>query len=235
MKKPIGWRRPLGLTALLAFVLHGLRAFLLAPLKVRFGTDILYQNSILPAALDLLLDLTLMAVIYICYTFILETIFRQGLRRAIPLALLYLGGTVFGSAGNLIMDLTVNGGRELFGMLLLAVLSGIGQELLQLALVMLIACLLARGYTGPYVPQQMFSRQNRLQLAALLGAGVTALFRIGARVIYDISLGAPTATMEMVDMAINYAADLLIPFLGYLGMVLLMFRIPADSDRQADA
>ncbi len=231
MNKTTAWRRPLLLCAVLAFGLHALRAFVICPLNVQVNANIIYATTILPALLDILVDVTLMAVIYLSYAFILETIFHEGLRRALPLALVYLGATVFGGAANLVMDLTVGGAaEEIYGLLLLATLSGVAQELAQLALVLLAAALLARGYNGRLTPVGLFSRRNRLQLSALVAAGITALFRLGARLIYDIDLGLPASRLEVVDMIAGYGSDLLIPFLGYLAMVLLMMRHPDRAD-----
>lgn len=231
MKKNTAWRRPLLLCAIIAFGLHALRAFVICPLNVQVNTNIIYAASALPTVLDILVDLVLMAVIYISYAFILETVFHEGFLRALPLALLYLGATVFGAAANLVMDITVGGAAEdIYGLLLLATVSGVLQELAQLALVVLCAWLLARGYTGPLAPIGLFSGRNRLQLSALAAAVITVLFRVGARLIYDIDLGLPASTVELIDMIAGYGSDLLIPFLGYLGMVLLMMRHPDDAE-----
>ncbi|MBQ8398310.1 MAG: hypothetical protein IJX53_08980 [Clostridia bacterium] len=231
MKKSTAWRRPLLLCAIIAFGMHALRAFVLCPLNVQVNTNVIYASTALPAVLDILVDLTLMAVIYISYAFILETVFREGFRRALPLALLYLGATAFGAAANLVMDLTVGGAaEEIFDYLLISTVWGAFMEFAQLALVLLCACLLAHGYTGPLAPTGLFSRRNRLQLSALVAAGITVLFRVGARLIYDIDLGLPTTSVEIVDMVAGYGSDLLIPFLGYLGMVLLMMRHPDHTE-----
>ncbi len=227
MKKHTPWRRPIWLCALLAFGLHALRSFVICPLNVAVNANIIYASTIWPMLVDVLVDLTMMAIIYICYALILDTLFREGFARALPLMLIYLGSSVFGAAGNLIMDMTVGGASaDIFDLLLLATVGGLVQELAQLALVLLIACLLARGYRGPYAPVGLFSCRNRLQLAALLAAAVTALFRLGGRLIYDIDLGMPATPIEVMDMVVGYGSDLLIPFLGYLGMVLILMGRP---------
>lgn len=219
------WRRPLGLCAILTFAIHALRAFLLCPLNVQVNTNILYITTIWPAILGVAVDVALMAVIYIAYTFILETLFREGLARALPVAGIYLAAAVFGAGANLVMDLTVGGADEtIVGLLIFSSISGILQELAQLILVMAIAACLGRGYRGRLIPTGLFSAENRLQLAALLAAAVTVCFRVGARLIYDIDLGLPTTALQVIDMVAGYGSDLLIPFLGYLGMVLLMMR-----------
>ena len=227
MKSSAVHSRPILLCALLAFGLHALRSFVLCPLNVSVNANVIYASTLWPMLIDVLVDLTLMAIIYLCYALILDTLFREGLRRALPLVLIYLGAAVFGAVGNLIMDMTVGAApEEIFNILLMATVSGVVQELAQVVLVLLIACLLARGYHGPYLPTGLFSCRNRLQLAALFAAAVTAVFRLGARLIYDIDLGLPTATIEVVDMIAGYGSDLLIPFLGYLGMVLILMGRP---------
>ena len=234
MKTNSIWRRPLLPCATLAFGLHALRSFVICPLNVEVNTNVVYSSTILPATLDILVDLVLMAVIYISYAFILETLFRQGLRRALPLALLYLGAAIFGAAGNLVMDMTIGGASAVFDLLLLSSISGIVQETAQLCLVLLFAWLLSRNYHGPLVPTRLFSCANRLQLAALVAAAITALFRVGARLIFDFHIGPPASMTELVDMIAGYGSDLLIPFLGYLGMVLLMMRHPASAEAESD-
>lgn len=229
MKSPRPWRRPLLLCAILTFAIHALRAFLLCPLNVQVNTNIIYATTVLPAILDIAVDVAMMAIIYLAYTFILETVFREGLVRALPVAGVYLAASLFGTAANLVMDITVGGADEaIVGLLILSSVSGFLQELAQLAIVMLIAVVLARGYRGPYTPRGIFDLRNRLQLVALLAAVTTAAFRIAARLIYDIDLGLPTSTVEIVDMVVGYGSDLLIPFLGYLVMVLLMMRSPEE-------
>ncbi|MBR6708288.1 MAG: hypothetical protein IKL84_01260 [Clostridia bacterium] len=226
---------PLLATLIAAFGLHALRAFVICPLLVEFGTNILYVDSILPPLFDLLADLCEMAAIYICLTFILETIFQRGFVRAIPVMLAYVGGFVFGTAANLIMDLVVTGGVADYWLFIAFALSSIALQLLQLVLIVVIAQLLARGQRDTAQPTQLFPRGNRLQWAALCGAGITALFRIGGRVITDINYGAPESLGEIGFMVLGYGSDLLIPLLGYLGMVLLMMSGSGEVSAEKQA
>ncbi|MBQ8275971.1 MAG: hypothetical protein IJZ02_05035 [Clostridia bacterium] len=218
-------KRPTLLLLILTFGLHALRAFVICPLKVQVNTNIVYMTTVWPVVLDVLADLLQMAVIYIAFAFILETFFHQGFHRAMPLILGYIGAFVFGAAANLVMDVTVGGGGEYFVYLLFPTLAGIGQELLQLGVVLIIARIIKFQDIGPVCPpEKIFSAHNGLQLSALCAAGVTALFRLTARIIYDIDLGLPASAAETVEMVSGYAGDLLIPALGYLGMILLLMR-----------
>ena len=232
MKKSAVWRRPLLPAVLFAFGLLALRSFVICPINVEVNTNIVYMEGILPVVFELLVDLTQMAVIYIAYAFLLETLFRQGLRRALPIAGIYLGAVVFGSAANLVMDVTLHGGGEYVDIMLLSAVNWIVQELAQLCLVLLAAALLARR-GGMTVPTKIFSLQNRVQRAALIAAGITCFFRVGARLIYDITYGAPTSAGELVEMISRYGADVIIPFLGYLTMVLILMRHPDPVETAA--
>lgn len=202
------------------------RSFVICPINVEVNTNIIYMEGILPVVFELLVDLTQMAVIYISYAFLLETLFRQGLRRALPIAGIYIGAVVFGAAANLVMDVTLHGGGEYVDIMLLSAVSGIVQELAQICLVLLTAALLARRGGSMAVPTKIFSLQNRVQRAALIAAGITCVFRVGARLIYDITYGMPTSAGELVEMISSYGTDVIIPFLGYLTMVLILMRHP---------
>lgn len=162
MKSSVTWRRPILPAVLFAFGLLALRSFVICPIKVEVNTNIVYMEGILPVVFDLLADLTQMAVIYLCYAFLIETIFRQGFWRALPIAAIYLGAVVFGSAANLIMDVTLHGGADYVSIMLLSAVSGILQELVQLCLVLLAAGLLARKSGGMVVPARIFSLFNSI-------------------------------------------------------------------------
>ncbi len=223
-------KRPTVLLLILTLGLHALRAFVVCPLKVQVNTNIVYMTTVWPVVLDVLSDLLQMAVIYIAFAFILETFFHQGFRRALPLIWGYIGAFVFGAAANLVMDVTVGGGGEYFVYLLFPTLAGIGQELLQLGIVLIIARIIKFQDIGPVCPpEKIFSVHNGLQLSALCAAGVTAVFRLAARIIYDIDLGLPASAAETVEMVSAYAGDLLIPALGYMGMILLLMRDGAKT------
>ena len=223
-------KRPTLLLLILTFGLHALRAFAVCPLKVQVNTNIVYMTTVWPVVLDMLADLLQMAVIYIAFAFILETVFHGGFRRGLPLIFGYIGAFVFGAVANLVMDITVGGGAEYAWFLIRPTLAGIGIEILQLVIVLIIAWIIKARNTAPVCPpEKIFSAKNGLQLSVLWAAVVTALFRLGARIIYDIDLGAPTSTGEIVEMVSGYAGDLLIPALGYLLMILILMRGGAKS------
>lgn len=224
-------KRPTLLLPILAFGLHALRAFVVCPLKVQVNTNIVYMTTVWPVVLDVLADLLQMAVIYIAFAFILETVFYGGFRRGLPLIFDYIGAFVFGAVANLVMDITVGGGAEYAWFLIRPTLAGIGIEILQLVIVLIIAWIIKARNTAPVCPpEKIFSAKNGLQLSALWAAAVTALFRIVPRIIYDIDLGVPTSTGEIVEMVTGYSGDLLIPALGYLVMILLLMRGGTKSD-----
>lgn len=225
-------KRPTLLLLILTFGLHALRAFVICPLKVQVNTNIVYMTTVWPVVLDVLADLLQMAVIYIAFAFILETVFYGGFRRSLPLILGYIGAFVFGAAANMVMDITVGGGAEYAWLFLLPTLAGIGIELLQLVIVLIIAGVIKARDTAPVCsPEKIFSVKNGLQLSALSSAAVTVLFRIVPRIIFDIDLGAPTSMGEIMEMVAGYAGDLLIPALGYLAMILLLMRGEAKNDK----
>lgn len=229
MRQVKTWHRPLFAAVIAAFGLHALRAFVICPLLVEFGTNVLYMDTILVPLFDLLADLCEMAVIYICLTFILETLFRQGFRRAMPVVLVYVAAFVFGAAANLVMDLVAIGTGFDYFLFISFALGSVLLQLLQLVMILLIALPFSVGQRKVPQPDTILPHGNRLQLAALCGAAVTALFRVIGRVITDVSYGAPTSAGEVGFMVLGYASDLLIPALGYLAMVLLMMRRGAEA------
>ncbi|MBQ2766968.1 MAG: hypothetical protein IJF49_02705 [Clostridia bacterium] len=223
-------RRALFILFLLTFGLHALRSFVICPLKVVAGTDVAYMATAWPIVLDVLADLLQMAVVYIAFSFVLRYIFAGGLRAAMPFALIYIAAFIFGTVGNFLMDMLQWNMGEYYQLLLLPVISGILQELLQLVIVIFAALLVTRRSTAPIaVPERLFSFSNPVQRAALIAVAVTAVFRLTARIIFDVDAGMPTSGAELAEMVGGYASDLLIPLLGYLGMVLWMMHEPKQK------
>ncbi len=223
-------RRALFILFLLTFGLHALRSFVICPLKVVVGTDVVYMATAWPIVLDVLADLLQMAVVYIAFSFVLRYIFEDGLHAAMPFALIYIASFIFGAVGNFLMDMLQWNMGEYYQILLLPVVSGILQELLQLVIVVFAVLLIARRSTAPIaVPERLFSCANPVQRAALIAVAVTAVFRLAARIIFDVDAGMPTSGAEIAEMVGGYASDLLIPLLGYLGMVLSMMHEPKQK------
>lgn len=245
-------RRMFLLVFLVAGLGFALRSFVLAPVYVRFASDIMYSTSWWVSILYLLIDGGWMdlAVFALCYPATLYAIWRAGLKDARRIPILYAILTVFKFAVNFIMTSLSDGAlpawSEFVRLELPVILPQIFLELLQYALMILFICLLRKNYirkrlhagesdetfgTDVFPFRGVFSRTNPVQRAIFWTAMVLLLGRVFMHFRYQLALYAWYGVTEgWVQMLIDLVFDLAVAAVFYFVSLLLLLRF-SERDR----
>ncbi len=211
-------RRLMRFAFIVAAIGFGIKAFLLAPLYVRFGSDITYAEAWWVYLLYYLTDggVIDLAVFSLVYPTTLYAVWCAGLKASLRLPVFYSVLTLFKFIANYVMTTVTDGAlpraEEFFEGDLPIILGMLALELLQYLLVLLIAVLVKRGYDNrvriaegmkllprsqqvdypmpaPALPfTRLFTLKNPLQRASFLVSLVVFLGRFAMHQIYQITL-----------------------------------------------
>ena len=221
---------------LLALV--ALSAVLLTPLSVWSSTDVLLSDTVLPLAMDFLLEIANYVFFWISFATVLYTVYRYGLGASFGVCKLYAGAVLVRYLAYLFAGYVVLGFPTRFAdawqddvvYLLLDVL----MDYLQMGVILLFSyrwmerSRRTRRLGTPAYPdwlpyRRAFAwRENPLLRTVAVSALLPALIRFFSRVIYDLSLGAAATLGELLWQIFSYSSDVVYMLVGYLVMLLLL-------------
>lgn len=237
-----GWL-PLSMT-LLTFGLYALLSLGLTLPYNYCGTDELLYVSVLPEVLNLLIDLTEMAIYALCFSIFLFAAFhKHDGAPALTVLWIYLGALLFRRLCDLFgvlilfgsldsLDLTYAAVYFLLDVALALVVYFLGQRkarrflLGQLtapsssALFKDTSPRLSTSALHPF--RRFFDSSNPLQGHLAVVAIILAGIKILSRVLYDIDYGAPEDFTEILIMAVYYLSDLILAVVFYVLSVLVL-------------
>ncbi len=210
-------RRIFRLVLWMAAVGFGIKAFLLAPLYVRFATDVAFQDAWWVHILYLLTDGGLMdlAVFAVCYPATFYAIRNAGLKRSLSIPVVFSVFTLLKFIANFVMDALYEGALPGLSSFLTGdlpmILVMFLLELFQYILVILIALFVRWRYDArirvaegmkllprdrrvdyPLPPADfpftgLYTRRNALQRGALLSAIAITVGRLIMHLVYQIA------------------------------------------------
>jgi hypothetical protein len=243
-------------TLLCAGVCFGLCSLILAPIFIRYSTDVAFQDAWWVYILYTLTDgglLELTAAV-LCYPASIYVLWRVGFRRSASVPLTFAGMTLVKYAVNFIFPaLTYEGALpdadDFFGFDLPIMLANYGLEMLQFALVLLIAHLVRRSFIrkawitqaealedgedflpvdpdtdGLFTFEGLLRLGNPVQLSAFLMAALLSAVRITMHQIYEYTLYLNGGTDGLLIMALDLVGDLFIGVVAYFITLLLLSR-----------
>lgn len=236
---------PLALFSILLLLLFLLHVAVLSPISFRINSDVAYEDSYLPFALETLLQLVYLTVYIVTFAYIAWATI-QCAKKGLKFLGAFAGLTVLRYALNIFCSYMYEGGipssgERIFSDSLDGLLTA-SFDIFQAAFCFVVTLWLVIKSKNRYEAalkwakkhgdesraeqynnmkwSSVFGLSNPVQLSLFLSACLIALTKIGSRMIYDISLTemgvAPTAS-EIPIMIAYYLSDLIFGLLIYLG------------------
>ena len=243
---------PLAGFSLLLLALFLLHVAVLSPLTFKINSDVAYEDSYLPFALETVLQLVYLAIYVVTFSFITLAVLQGGGKRGGKCLLIFIGLTVFRYGLNIFCSYMYEGGipsssdrilSDLADGLLTASL-----DIFQAAFCLVITLWLVTSSKKKYAAAlkwakkhgdesraeqynnmkwtSVFGLKNPVQLSLFLSACLIALTKVIGRMIYDISLsemGAAPTTADIPIMTAYYLSDLIFGLLIYLGSLTILW------------
>ena len=243
---------PLAGFAILLTVLFLLHVAVLSPVIFKVNSDVAYEVSYLPFALETVLQLVYLAAYIVTFAFIALSVLRGGGKRGRKCLLIFIGLAIFRYALNIFCSYMYEGGIPSSSDRILSdVTDGLltaAFDIFQAAFCLVVTLWLVSSSKKRYQAAlkwakkhgdeskadqynnmkwtSVFGLKNPVQLSIFLSAALIALTKVGSRMIYDISLSemgvAPTVS-EIPLMAANYLSDLIFGLLIYLGSLTILW------------
>ncbi len=234
----------------LLFVLH---VAVLSPIIFKTSTDVMYDGSYLPFALETLLELVYLAVYVVTFSFISLAVIKGGAKRGLVYLAVFFGLTVFRYGLNIFCSYLYEGGIPSSSEVIMSdILDGSLTAVLdtfQAAFCLAVTAFLLSKSKKRYSAalkwakkhgderkaeeynnmkwQKIFGLSNPVQLSLFLSGALISLTKIISRMIYDISLtqieGAPSSS-EIPIMIAYYASDIVFGLLIYLACVMIAWE-----------
>jgi hypothetical protein len=250
-------RRLCGLTALISGLGILVCSIILAPLFVRFVSDVMYKDTWWVYLLYTLTDGGLIdtAVIILCYPLSLYAVWLGDMKQAYRVPLVFALMTLLKYAVNLIYPvLTYEGvlpdAHQFAHFDLPIMLANYGLEMLEFAVILLLAVLVKRAYTRKKLMEQarelmedfdsetavvsmeplfpftrLLALRNPIQLSAFLMALTVTVVSAVAHQIYQSTLYYYGGTEGLKVMAMDMTMDLFMGVIAYFAALLLISRL----------
>ena len=243
---------PIALFSALLLVLFLLHVAVLSPIIFKLNSDVAYEESYLPFALETILQLVYLAVYVVTFSFIARSVMREGAKKSLKFLFAFGGLTLLRYALNIFCSYMFEGGIPSSSD---RILSDATDGLLQAAfdIFQAVFCFVvtlwlvsnskkryeaalkwAKKHGDESRAEQynnmkwtsVFGLSNPVQLSLFLSACLIALTKVGSRMIYDISLSemgvAPTAA-DIPLMIAYYSGDIIFGLLIYLGSLTVIW------------
>ena len=249
---------PTALFSVLLIILFLLHVAVLSPITFRINSDVAYENSYLPFAMETLLQLVYLAVYVVTFAYIAWATMHSG-KRGLKFLGIFAASTVLRYALNIFCSYMYEGGIPSSSERILSdVRDGLlaaSFDIFQAAFCLVVTLWLVSKSKRRYEAalkwakkhgdesraeqyntmkwSSIFGLSNPVQLSLFLSACLIALTKIGSRMIYDISLSemgvAPTAA-EIPLMIAYYLSDLIFGLLIYLGSLAAVWFTQKDQE-----
>ena len=243
-------RRMCRLTVLVSAICFAITSFVLAPIYIKYASDIMYAEAWWVYLLYYLTEEGLMdlVVFAVCYPATIYAVWQAGLKQAIRVPISFALITLGRFIANFFMTSIVDGALPNAGEFFSFDLPYIGVlyllEMLQYALVILLTVLVKRRYerkreevallsaadaTAPtstlFAFTRLLSVKNPVQLSALLMATVLFVLRVAQHQIYQYTLYMTSGyTDGFVIMALDLISDIFVAVIAYFVALLLLSR-----------
>lgn len=217
-----------------SIALFSLQSLVLEPLLVSVNSNIVWQESIFPFIIEILINTVRIVAYSVCYAVILYSEYRSASGRVTQILLFGASIIYYYAAKSLLsylydpefalIDLYFVLFSLLFDILMQAVILGISLTLLKKS---------DKKNSMPF--EGLFSLSNPLQRSAFCSGIVIGVCRILSRFYYDLQWGSPENIPEIMQMTIYYFSDILEGFLVYLIMTyLFMTFYLKEENKKAD-
>lgn len=243
-------RRMCRLTVLISAICYAITSFVLAPIYIKYASDIMYAEAWWVYLLYYLTEEGLMdlVVFAVCYPATIYAVWLVGLKQAIRVPVSFALITLGRFIANFFMTSIVDGALPSAGEFFSFDLPYIGVlyllEMLQYALVILLTVLVKRRYerkreeaallsaadatvpeTALFTFTRLLSVKNPVQLSALLMAAVLFVLRVAQHQIYQYTLYITSGyTDGFVIMALDLISDIFVAVIAYFVALLLLSR-----------
>lgn len=245
-------RRMLRLTVLAAVIGYALNSFVLAPLYVKFASDVVYANTWWVYILYYLTEESLvdLAVFAVCYPAAIYAVWQAGLKRAIRVPVAFALLTLVRFVANFFMTAITDSALPDMGEFLAFDLPYIGAlyllEMLQYGLIIALTLWVKRRYTrkrelleaealmrgeepapeAPLLPfGKLISLKNPLQCSVLWMAILVFAARVVMHQIYQYTLFITSGyTDGFLIMALDLISDVFVGVILYFAGMLLISR-----------
>ncbi len=222
-------------------------AVICTPISLWCTSDILIAESVFPLIWDEIMTIINYAYYWVAFSFSLYACFRFDPCHHAPFMLTLGVAVSVRYPLNLVAGYFVNGFPVVDDFLteLPYVLFDILLDLVVFALCWVVMRLIkkripVRKYEkkgeafARFVPfKSLFSIQNPVQCSLFVGSGFLTLLKIGSRVIYDVSYGAPSSLPDFLWMVFYYTVDILGFFIGVIACVLIVNHLALSEARAA--
>lgn len=207
------------------------------PLLSWMQTDVLFDGTVWPLLLDLVMLLCNYAFYWITIAILIYSVYRFGWKPCRSLLFIYLGVVLLRHVASpfvsyLSMGESIPRFDEFVSADLIVILVNVILELLMVLGVTLLICQLGNRWGRPtpsamlsHLPiQKLFDKQNPIARVALFCSIFPAGFHMITRLIYDFSAlgGLPTYSFGWLDIVLGYLSDLLFVLVGYFVATLLL-------------
>lgn len=237
------------LILLIAYPAYILHSFVISPIYTMVYSNIVYNGTWVPLALDLLLVIIDIAVIFFLAAMVIYGLCRlpeQAMRSSIIIAIL---APLFKNALKMIISPFIDGIPSL-GQLFLDIYSlavSCVLEMLQIAAIVFISYKFIKIYkerkliidkaaerlgkenvpsTSLLPFEKAYSKQNPLQVSALISGITVSAIRVVMLLIHDLNTGFVLTNISAVLMFFgSYILEIIVGLLGYLFMLYLFISI----------
>lgn len=221
--------RPLLLTAIVCAVMYIFTQLILTPVYMLIVSDRVYQATLLPYIMDIVMSLAEIFTFGVCYSIVIYSAVMRRTRTAAAVCGIYVAASVLrrGAAlGVSFMMYKFIDKRDIFNVSLPIII-----ETVQVFTVFLATYLAARRYRQALIlysarrgdvgqldiieMNSVFDRKNPLLVGTLTSAVMLIIVNVSMRIYSDIGYGAPAGISEVLVMIAYYLSDILVGVILY--------------------
>ncbi len=218
-----------------AAILFSLISFVLSPLYTYTCSDVLYAVTALPEIIEIVIDITEVVAYAVCFATIIYSIFKFSLGSSVKLMVTYCAAVFLKYTANLIISFIWDGAVSTPDFVYVFVYFALDAVIL-LTIVAFSSSFIRKyhekrtvtkksnntlGKATPSIQEELFDGKkifilsNPLHRSALAAGIVLSAIKIVTRILFDISLGAPTSVSDTLWMITYYVSDILIAIIVY--------------------
>ncbi|MBQ7337254.1 MAG: hypothetical protein IJW40_02245 [Clostridia bacterium] len=216
-----------------ACILYAIYALVLLPLSNLFGSNIVFQGTMLYEIAVFLITVIELAVFCLAFANTISARYLYGARAAVRCVLLFAAATAIRYVATFFVSWRMEGldlSDLMFELLFLVIY--VLLDVTQVAIVLVVTHLLLRREDEIYsvrtrallasqqplsdrvlhgmTSRSIFALRGPIHIATLISGGVVLFVRVVGRIIYDVGYGAPTDTADLLWMIFYYVTDIAI-------------------------
>lgn len=231
-------------------ILFSAYCFILAPLYTYMSSDIIFAVTVIPEILDFIMGVVDVVAYAICFSIITYSIFKLSFKASGSIMAVFCAAVFLKYSANLIVTLITD--KTISYNDIASVLLFFSLDVILMFIIASISNSIIKKYyekrsiiakasaqlgtpcensTDTFLFKKTFSKDNPLQLSALIFSAIMSLVKISTRIIYDLFIGLPDSLPETMWMITYYLSDLLIIVIMYV-VALFVFMCQNELDRQ---